>query len=57
VLGIGTNGAADRTANVLGRGERQRWMTIGSRTLPVAPDRSKGAYRSIFAVQRRDATR
>jgi ectoine hydroxylase-related dioxygenase (phytanoyl-CoA dioxygenase family) len=57
LLGIGTNGAADRTANVLVRGARQRWMTIGSRRLPVAPDWSKGGYRSIFAVQRQDDRR
>ncbi|MDH3691422.1 MAG: phytanoyl-CoA dioxygenase family protein [Gammaproteobacteria bacterium] len=51
LLTVGTNGAAGVFSNTLVRGERQRWMEVGARWLPVAPDWSKGDYISIFEVQ------
>ena len=51
LLGVGTNGAVGKTNNVMVRGPRQRWMEVGGREMPVAPDWSGGDYISIFEVQ------
>ena len=54
LLTVGTNGAGGRIINVLLRGERARWMEVGARRLPVAPDWSRGGYTSIFDVQQNE---
>ena len=54
LLTVGTNGAGGRIINVLLRGERPRWMEVGARRMPVAPDWSKGGYTSIFNVQQNE---
>ena len=54
LLTIGTNGAEGRISNVMVRGPRARWMQIGDRQVPVAPDWSGGGYTSIFDVQQHD---
>ena len=54
LLTVGTNGAGGRIINVLLRGQRARWMEVGARRLPVAPDWSQGGYTSIFDVQQNE---
>ena len=51
LLGVGTNGAAGKMNHVMVRGERQRWMQVENRRMPVAPDWYQGKYISIFEVQ------
>ena len=53
LLGIGTNGAPGKGNPIVVRGERQRWMEVAGRRMPVAPDWSAGGYTSIFDVQQR----
>ena len=54
LLTVGVNGAEGRISNVMVRGPRARWMQVGERTVPVAPDWSGGGYTSIFDVQQND---
>ena len=51
LLGVGTNGAAGKMNHVMVRGEPQRRMEIGNRSMPVAPDWYQKQYISIFEVQ------
>ena len=51
LLGVGTNGAAGKMNHLMVRGERQRWMQVDNRRMPVAPDWFQGKYISIFEVQ------
>jgi ectoine hydroxylase len=53
LLGIGTNGAPGKGRPTIVRGNRQRWMEVDGRVMPVAPDWSAGGYTSIFDVQQR----
>ena len=52
LLGVGTNGITGRTSGVLiGEGSRPRTLTVHGRTMPAAPDWSRGGYTTIFDVQ------
>jgi len=52
LLGVGTSGMAGRTSGQLvGEGSAPRWLTVGGRRMPAAPDWSNGGYTTIFDVQ------
>ena len=52
LLGVGTNGATGGASGVLiGDGDPSRELTVGGRTMPAAPDWSRGGYTTIFDVQ------
>ena len=51
LLGVGTNGAAGKMNHVMVRGERERWLEVENRRMPVAPDWYQRKYISIFEVQ------
>lgn len=52
LLGVGANGATGRSSGVLiGAGERPHTITVQGRTMPAAPDWSRGGYTTIFDVQ------
>jgi len=52
LLGVGANGATGRTSGMLiGQGEPARSLTVHGRTMPAAPDWSRGGYTTIFDVQ------
>lgn len=52
LLGVGANGATGRTSGTLiGQGSPARSLTVGGRTMPAAPDWSRGGYTTIFDVQ------
>ncbi len=52
ILGVGANGATGRASGMLvGDGEPARSLTVGGRTMPAAPDWSRGGYTTIFDVQ------
>lgn len=52
LLGVGANGATGRTSGMLiGTGEPARSLTVDGRTMPAAPDWSRGGYTTIFDVQ------
>lgn len=52
LLGVGANGAAGRASGMLvGEGEPARTLTVGGRSMPAAPDWSRGGYTTIFDVQ------
>jgi len=52
LLGIGANGATGRSSGVLiGDGGPNPTLTVGGRTMPAAPDWSRGGYTTIFDVQ------
>ena len=57
LLGVGTNGKADRSAHQLVRGSQPTTLTVGGRTMPAAPDWYRGSYRSIFSVQQAEDSR
>jgi ectoine hydroxylase-related dioxygenase (phytanoyl-CoA dioxygenase family) len=49
LLGVGTNGVTGRsTGQLVGGGERPRWLSIEGRRMPAAPDWSRGGYTTIF---------
>ena len=54
LLGVGTNGKADRSAHQLVRGRPPTSLTVQGRTMPAAPDWYRGTYGSIFSVQQGD---
>jgi len=52
LLGVGANGATGRASGMLiGSGDPARSLTIDGRTMPAAPDWSRGGYTTIFDVQ------
>lgn len=52
LLGVGANGATGRASGILlGDGQPKRELTVGGRTMPAAPDWSRGGYTTIFDVQ------
>ena len=52
LLGVGANGATGRASGMLiGGGDPARSLTVGGRTMPAAPDWSRGGYTTIFDVQ------
>lgn len=52
LLGVGANGATGRASGTLvGDGAPARSLTVGGRTMPAAPDWSRGGYTTIFDVQ------
>jgi len=52
LLGVGANGATGKTSGVLiGTGDAAKTLTVGGRTMPAAPDWSRGGYTTIFDVQ------
>ena len=51
LLGVGTNGKADKSAHQLVRGAPPSTITVEGRTMPAAPDWYKGTYGSIFTAQ------
>ena len=52
LLGVGATGRTGRHAGQLvGEGDAPRWLTVGGRTMPAAPDWSRGGYTTIFEVQ------
>ncbi len=52
LLGVGANGATGRASGMLiGEGAPARTLTVGGRTMPAAPDWSRGGYTTIFDVQ------
>jgi len=52
LLGVGATGRTGRrTGELVGGGAAPRWLTIGDRTMPAAPDWSRGGYTTIFEVQ------
>ena len=54
LLGVGTNGVTGRSSGVLvGSAAPPRSLTIEGRTMPAAPDWSRGGYTTIFDVQER----
>ena len=54
LLGVGANGATGRASGVLiGDGAPARSLSVGGRTMPAAPDWSRGGYTTIFDVQQR----
>jgi len=55
LLGVGVNGRTGRASGTLVGARAPRWMTIGGRDLPVAPDWSGGGYTTIFDVQQDDS--
>ena len=54
LLGVGTNGRAGEHSGTVIGGDLPRWMTIGGRRIPVAPDWSRGGYTTIFQSQERE---
>lgn len=52
LLGVGANGATGRTSGFLiGQGDPARSLTVNGRSMPAAPDWSRGGYTTIFDVQ------
>lgn len=52
LLGVGTNGATGTTSGLLiGEGGPPRTLTVNGRTMPAAPNWSRGGYTTIFDVQ------
>jgi len=52
LLGIGTNGASGaRSGTLIGSGQAPTTLTIGGRSMPAAPDWSRGGYTTIFDAQ------
>ena len=51
LLGVGTNGRTGGLSGTLVGGEAPRWISIGGRSMPAAPDWSRGGYTTIFAAQ------
>jgi len=52
LLGVGATGRTGRrTGELVGGGDAPRWLTIGDRTMPAAPDWSRGGYTTIFDAQ------
>lgn len=52
LLGVGATGRTGRrTGELVGGGDAPRWLTIGDRTMPAAPDWSRGGYTTIFDSQ------
>lgn len=52
LLGVGANGATGKASGTLiGDGNPARTLTVGGRTMPAAPDWSRGGYTTIFDVQ------
>lgn len=53
LLGVGTSGVTGRSSGQLvGGGDPPRWLTIGERRMPAAPDWSRGGYTTIFDQDR-----
>ncbi len=55
LLGVGTNGRTGGLSGTLVGGDAPRWITIEGRTMPAAPDWSRGGYTTIFAAQQGQA--
>lgn len=52
LLGVGANGATGKTSGILVGGDTPaRTLTVDGRTMPAAPDWSRGGYTTIFDVQ------
>lgn len=52
LLGVGANGATGKASGALiGDGNPTRTLTVNGRTMPAAPDWSRGGYTTIFDVQ------
>ena len=52
LLGVGTNGVTgSASGQLIGDGEPPRSLTVNGRTMPAAPDWSRGGYTTIFDVQ------
>lgn len=52
LLGVGANGRTGRSGGVLiGDGAAPETLTVQGRTMPAAPDWSRGGYTTIFDVQ------
>ena len=51
LLGVGTNGETGRRSGQIVRGSAPSHLTVGGRTMPAAPDWSRGTYTSIFDYQ------
>lgn len=51
LLGVGTNGRTGQHSGTVIGGDVPRWMRIEGRSIPVAPDWSRGGYTTIFAAQ------
>jgi len=57
LLGVGANGATGKASGILiGDGVPARSLTVGGRTMPAAPDWSRGGYTTIFDAQQGAAT-
>jgi ectoine hydroxylase len=49
LLGVGTTGlTGGSSGQLVGDGDAPRWLTIEGRTMPAAPDWSRGGYTTIF---------
>ena len=52
LLGVGATGRTGKlTGHLIGDGGPPRWLTVGGRKMPAAPDWSRGGYTTIFDVQ------
>lgn len=57
LLGVGATGRTGRmTGTLVGDGDAPRWLTVEGRTMPAAPDWSRGGYTTIFDAQDGTAT-
>ena len=57
LLGVGANGMTGKSSGVLiGEGAPPQTITVGGRTMPAAPDWSRGGYTTIFDVQEKART-
>lgn len=54
LLGVGTNGRTGKLSGTLVGGPAPRWITVGGRRMPAAPNWSQGGYHTIFDVQQTD---
>ncbi len=53
LIGVGANGRAGSHSGLVIGGPPPRWIEVGGRRMPAAPDWSRGGYTTIFDVQQR----